>query len=82
MKDSFKKIDSWESKLKPCPFCGSTAEMWEYKAGGDIYQKVTMCSNAGDGSAGDECPMYLPPRGFYKSTKREAMEIWNTRHTQ
>ena len=72
MRERYKKIEGWGQALKPCPFCGTHAEMWEYESG--------LCGNKGDEDGEVECcPMYMPPDGFYKATKLEAMNLWNTR---
>lgn len=79
-REEYSKITGWDAVLESCPFCGSPAEMWEYSPNDDYYQKVVMCSNSGDEDKGtEECPMYIPPSGFYRATKLEAMKIWNTR---
>ena len=75
-------INGWDATLESCPFCGSAAEMWGYSRHDSLHQKVVMCSNGGDAESGvDECPMYMPPEGFYKATKNEARNTWNTRKT-
>jgi hypothetical protein len=75
-KEEFTKIEGWDATLEPCPFCGSKAELWERQTGDHVFQKVACCTKGDDG---DECPMYLPSEGFYKSTKIEARNIWNMR---
>lgn len=80
VREQYYRINGWDATLEPCPFCGSPAEMWEYSPHDDCHQKVAMCSNGGDEDNGtDECPMYMPPQGFYKATKLEARNTWNTR---
>lgn len=77
-KSEFTKIEGNHS-LKPCPFCGHDAELWDHEISEGIFVKVAMCTNSGDGFGYQNCPMYMPNEGFYKSTKREAITIWNTR---
>ena len=77
-KDEFRKIDGVH-KLLTCPFCGFPAELWEHDMGGGLFVKAAMCSNDGDSSGGQECPMYMPNAGFYKATKAEAIKAWNQR---
>ena len=82
-RDMYRRIEGWDATLEPCPFCGSPAEMWEYEPSPNHYQKVVMCSNNGEAEEYEgerlECPMYMPSDGFYKATKNEARNIWNTR---
>ena len=66
-------------KIKECPFCGSAGQLYQYKAGPNVYQKVVMCTNDGGDDENGECPMYMPPDGFYRATKKEAIEKWNHR---
>lgn len=67
-------------ELRPCPFCGHRADLWEYSPNKETFQKVVMCSNGGDEDEDVEpCPMYMPPEGFYKARKSEAEAIWNHR---
>ena len=66
-------------KIKECPFCGSAGQLYQYKAGPNVYQKVVMCTNGGGDDENGECPMYMPPDGFYKATKKEAIAAWNNR---
>lgn len=77
-KELYHKIDGYDDQLHNCPFCGSKAELWEYSISGDYFQKVAVCSKSEDDDT-EECPMYMPPDGFYKATKKEAIEVWNTR---
>ena len=79
MREEFKKIEGWDYTMEPCPFCGSPAELWEHQLDDGAYRKVVMCSNGGDGLDDEGCPMYMPPEGFYKATKIEALVAWNTR---
>lgn len=65
--------------IKPCPFCGADGEAQEYHVGQGVYQKLICCTNSGDEDGLDECPMYIPNQGFYKSTLREAANAWNAR---
>ena len=66
-----------------CAVCGSMPELWEYKEIGESWSKVLMCPNSEsvcstveqDIDAG--CPMFMPPRDFYKATRREAIDFWN-----
>lgn len=79
-RELYKPIPSWDAELKACPFCGSPAEMWEYEPTENHFQKVAMCGNDGDEDEGIEpCPMYMPPEGFYRDTKKNAAEAWNRR---
>ena len=66
-------------KIKECPFCGSAGQLYQYKAGPNVYQKVVMCTNGGSDDENGECPMYMPPEGFYCATKKEAIQRWNKR---
>jgi len=78
-RELYRKIETKES-LKPCPFCGAPAELWEFEPTPDYFQKVVMCSNSGDEEENQEgCPMDMPPSGFYCETKRSAISIWNAR---
>ncbi len=53
------------AELKPCPFCGSSAEISQtYR-----YTWVVGCSN-------DNCPCWC---GTEFDTKEDAMNFWNTR---
>jgi hypothetical protein len=79
MREMYRKIDGWDDRLERCPFCGYAAEMWEYEPTPEHYQKVVMCANGGDGQDEPECPMYMPPEGFYRATKVDAAEAWNKR---
>lgn len=78
MKQEFTKIEG-NHGLEPCPFCGFPAELWEHNRGSGVFLKVAMCSNNGDGSGDQDCPMFMSNEGFFKATKREAIQIWNTR---
>lgn len=60
--------------VKPCPFCGSHAYLNDYEQPEGYHRKVVIC-----GSMTLQCPMEMPTNGFYRATKREALEIWNTR---
>lgn len=79
MKEEYTKIEGWDRKMGMAPLCGSPAELWEHKLENGTYRKVVMCSNGGDGLDDEGCPMYMPPEGFYKATKVEALSTWNTR---
>ena len=59
-------------KICNCPFCGSEGQLWEYEPEPENFQKVVMCSD-------EECPMYMPPEGFYFAMKSDAIDAWNTR---
>lgn len=78
-KDIYQKVEGFDHKLKPCPFCGHHAELWDLQRSEKVFVKVAMCSNNGEGFGDDDCPMYMPNEGFYKARKREAIEVWNTR---
>ena len=83
VREMYKKLET-SKHIEPCPFCGYPAELWEYEPVPGHFQKVVMCTNL-DNQGEDEdkddcgCPMYMPPNGFYKATKREAILIWNNR---
>lgn len=79
-KDEYRKIESVYS-AKECPFCGHPGELWEHQIKDGGIRKVVMCSNNGEGagSVEGECPMYMPPEGFYCATKSQALKTWNTR---
>lgn len=80
VREMYHRVTGWDKKLERCPFCGSNAEMWEYEPTSNHYQKVVMCSNGGDEDNDIEpCPMYMPPEGFYRDTKANALKTWNTR---
>ena len=71
------------SHAEDCPYCGHSGQLYEFTEDGDHYKKVVCCTNNGD----DEkdilhCPQYLPNPGFYKSTKKEALAVWNKRITR
>jgi|GEM_PF-2300969 len=81
MKEEFKKIgDETHYHMERCPFCGNQAELWEHQLNESAYRKVVMCSNGGDGLNDEGCPMYMPPEGFYRATKTDALNAWNMRN--
>lgn len=60
-------------RIKPCPFCGAAADIYDYKfSETSFFKKVVCCSN-------EDCPMDMPSEGFYRPTKREALAEWNRR---
>ena len=82
MSELYTKIVGHDDKLKPCPFCGEPAELWEYKPNPYLIQKVAMCSNRSDENENpprEGCPMYMSPDEFHKPTKHEAIAVWNKR---
>jgi hypothetical protein len=84
MRELYKKITGYDGELKPCPFCGEHAELWEFSPSDELFQKVAMCSNSSDENAEppiEGCPMYMSTPGFHKGTKREAISAWNKRLT-
>lgn len=64
--------------LLPCPFCGDAASLDEYHDGFGSITKVVSCQNGGDENR-EECVMHLPSEVAYRATKREAIDVWNTR---
>lgn len=74
----FRTIETNE-ELLPCPFCGSEAELVEFKVGPDWFRKLVCCTNHGGFDGHNECQLYLPSTAAYRSTKREAIDCWNTR---
>lgn len=61
-----------EEKLKPCPFCGSEKAMFdrnESRAQMGYYEIIVECQNCFAASG-------------YCKTKKEALNQWNTRHTE
>jgi Lar family restriction alleviation protein len=82
MAEEYTKIHGYDDKLKPCPFCGSPAELWQFTLNDINFQKVVMCSNTSDENAEppeEGCPMYMSTSEFHKATKKEAIEAWNKR---
>ena len=77
---------AFDVEVKTCSVCGSAPALWQFTESGGTFSKAVMCSN-GDAVADPEdiqddgCPMYMPPRGFYKATRREAIKYWNLWHT-
>lgn len=67
--------------LLPCPFCGSPAELNEFHDGTKYVTKIVSCTNSGNFGETDECIMYFPSQVAFKATKREAIAVWNNRHT-
>ena len=83
MRELYTKIDGYDDQIKPCPFCGSPAELWEYSPIDLVYKKVVMCTNSSDENAEppkEGCPLYMSAGEFHKSTKIEAINAWNKRH--
>ena len=86
MNELYKKVDAGESypHCVRCPVCGSPAELWSYSKDfqrGPI-DKVVMCTNGErfdpqDAMDDEGCLLYMPPLGFYKSRKIEAIDYWN-----
>lgn len=64
-------------KLKPCPFCGGTAEMIEAPGNAYAGQKNIYRVECKKGIA---CPGMPGTRGY--DTEREAAAAWNTRAPQ
>ncbi len=56
-----------EIKLKPCPFCGGSAELYKVWSG----YSVKCCGN-------ERCHMQAVPLPAYE-TKERAVEAWNRR---
>jgi len=53
--------------------------MWSFE-NGEQASKVVMCSKStGEGEFEEGCPMYMPGEAFYRATKIQAREVWNTR---
>lgn len=71
-------------QAKRCPCCGSLPTLWQYTETGGTTSKVVMCDNAEaivdaifpSGMTG--CLLFMPPTSFYKATRREAIDYWNT----
>ena len=51
-------------ELKPCPFCGGEAELWDNKLEYSFYSVICK-----------ECDCMTP----YSVTRGEAVEVWNRR---
>jgi len=59
-------------KLKPCPFCGSSAsEEWHMNSFWNEEFPVVCCDN-------DQCGA----RTGYCDSEEEAVEVWNKRHNE
>lgn len=57
-------------ELKPCPFCGGTAKLYERKDERPLERWYVECTGFG------ECDVFPHT---YPATKLEAIEAWNTR---
>jgi hypothetical protein len=66
------------TKLKPCPFCGSEADVMEH-----TWEHYNSCSSDekgwGAGCKSDDCWASLDPDHCYHKTEQEAVDYWNTR---
>ena len=60
-----------EIKLKPCPFCGSTASIQQDITGKNYYHVVCNDRKC-------KCPM-VAGMPIWKNTEEEATEDWNRR---
>jgi len=70
---NYTEIDT-DKDIRPCPFCGSEAYLNNYEQPKGCHRKIVMCGHI-------DCPMSIPPDGFLRATKKEALEIWNKRHS-
>lgn len=65
------------TKLKPCPFCGSTniivssCKEWEENYVGECEEYVAVICNSEEGGCG--------ANSGYCRTEEEAIEVWNRR---
>jgi Lar family restriction alleviation protein len=70
--DEYTKIEGFDDQLLPCPFCGSSAELWQRKEGAGNFSKAVTCGD-------NECEMYMSTNEFHKATKKQAIAAWNRR---
>jgi len=81
--DEFKRMETPEEHMEPCPCCGADAELWQRST-----SPTSPCTKFGacttsyaigpqDGLCSDGCLLYMPPDSFYKATIREAVKYWN-----
>jgi hypothetical protein len=82
--DEYKALDTPVGQhIAACPVCGAAGALWQYsKSEQDATTKAVMCTNGEaigpqDGVVNEGCLLYLPPRGFYQATIREAIKYWN-----
>lgn len=75
--EQYERVDP-PSPMRNCACCGSSAELWKYRANPDSLEYVPGCSQleAFGFEHRSECPMY-ELRHLYRSTKREAVRDWN-----
>ena len=68
------------TELKPCPFCGGEAEVYDYEASQDIYDGQTLgyLDTEYYTAYGCGCAMYGCIIGEKKS-EEDAIEAWNRR---
>lgn len=69
------------TELKPCPFCGGNAEVYEYESEQTIYDADTLgfvdteyCTKHGVGCP--ECGCIIAE----KTSKQKAIDAWNRRY--
>lgn len=67
-------------ELKPCPFCGGKAEIYNYEASRDIYDSHTLGYVDTEyftlyGVGCTECSCIIGE----KKSKEEVIEVWNRR---
>lgn len=67
-------------KLKPCPFCGSTAEYEKHEYWPDNYSKPTY--NHGVGCTKNMCILKDLTFDSYYATEEEVITTWNTRSSE
>lgn len=61
-------------KIKPCPFCGESAELHQSPPG---YLPIWYIGC--DGKKGSLCPGYAYKVSPAYTTKKVALEMWNSR---
>lgn len=68
-------------RLKPCPACGSKAQLF------GVWPQVkeyVICCTHGEALGNQDpnfvpgCPMYLPRREFHQDSIEGAVEFWNS----
>ena len=80
--DTYEKVrDPLKRYIARCPVCGSDAALWTRELGGNVTVAVMCSSNQPIGPQEDDgyygCPLCIPPEGFYKARKGDAVAYWN-----
>jgi hypothetical protein len=82
--DEYKALDTPAGQhIAACPVCGAAGALWQYSESEQAAtEKSVMCTNGEafgpqDGIVTEGCLLYMPPRGFYQATIREAIKYWN-----